>query len=1486
MAEFLHTFTAGRMNKDLDDRLVPNGEYRDALNLEITDSDGSNIGVLQNIRGNAEMLNKSYNISTGVLTPWSTGYINALTNPICVGKIVDNTTEKLYWLIASDSISAIAEYDQVKDLVTPIIVDTQNILKFSNDYLVTGINIIEGVLYFTDYQTEPKSLDIKFWKNLNTPDFLTHTQIYGRDWVESDITVIKKSPLNSPTLTVEASVAGGPGTGINPVYTSYNVSGKQNFTYVPDPINEPSVYVSMPTFAEVQAGDSPYPIPVGSGITGIVNITVNQSPTSWAVNSIIKLSGSAVNDFNQTFEYQARFLITSISNTNITAKILSISQNILIFGSGPIVWECLLEEKQPMFEFKFPRFSYRWKYKNNEFSCISPFTSVAFLGGKFKYLSSDGYNTGMVNNARVILLSNIDWGDEAVSEIEILYKESDSPQIYKVDSLKDRTITSFSITSEVIGAMLESIQLLRPWDNVPRKAKAQEIIGNRLMYGNYYQNYNLNDNVSLFLTESRLSHPGNLNIALPNQPPLYTNIDNPYPSIKSIRTYQAGVVYKDAYGRETPVLTNKNASFTVPKTSSSYINKLSISASNTPPGWATHFKYFIKEISTEYYNLALDRFYFAEDGNVWLSFPSSERNKVDEDTYITIKKQHDNNVAVTEDARYKILSIKSEAPEFISTFYKNETTVSITPISGFQTGFLTITFDGPSAGSNNTFYSGIDSSKYIRISSGGSSTGNYQIEKGGPTGVGNNYSITFKSILADDAVFLGTTTSFTGPLTLDLLSKQPEKLAEFEGRFFVKINRDTAFDTNIVKTFKAIKKKYGVVSEILKKGDCATFGTSSGGSWGIYFQNQQECSAFSLINHSNRSAGYGVELWNAYYGLPEIGSRFISILQAGMNNRSEMEGYGSDFINTSARVGAYIRLVSINGLTSETPYKIVKYAHGGFNRGIKDPYVAGGCDWEDQYETGGNYMHIASMELDRAIDDPWATSITQVKGYQIVKEIINDGNKIISSNNPAIFETEPKKTVDLDLYYAATNNFPISEYNQTKILDWFNCYSYGSGVESNRIRDDYNAVTIDKGPTVSSILNIPYAEEIKYNSIIYSGIFNSMSGINNLNQFIQADSITKNLNPYYGSIQALLARDTDLIAFCEDKILNILANKDALYNADGNAQLTATNNVLGQATPYVGEYGISKNPESLASYGFRTYFTDKTRGTVIRLSRDGLEPIGDKGMAAFFFDNLPLCSKLIGSFNDNKGSYNLTLNALTPKWQNLFATGKSDRTNPECGDYILDGLVQQTTVTFKENADGWTSRMSFIPEAGCSLNSIFYTFKNGKLWKHNHKDDALYSNFYGIQYDCSINVLINEDPKTIKGFKTLNYSGSRQKEYVYSANEDGKNYSIAEIQANNLIPDSFYTKQGWYANYINTDLQEGQVKEFINKEGKYFNYIKGLPTFFNNNCDNNVNAQEFSVQGIGNPSVIMGDVEVTGFAIHVYADGSCCNQWAIDNDAC
>ena len=54
MPELKNVFHAGKMNKDLDERLVNEGDYRDANNIEITTSEGSNAGVVQTLKGNTK----------------------------------------------------------------------------------------------------------------------------------------------------------------------------------------------------------------------------------------------------------------------------------------------------------------------------------------------------------------------------------------------------------------------------------------------------------------------------------------------------------------------------------------------------------------------------------------------------------------------------------------------------------------------------------------------------------------------------------------------------------------------------------------------------------------------------------------------------------------------------------------------------------------------------------------------------------------------------------------------------------------------------------------------------------------------------------------------------------------------------------------------------------------------------------------------------------------------------------------------------------------------------------------------------------------------------------------------------------------------------------------------------------------------------------------------------------------------------------------
>ena len=424
----------------------------------------------------------------------------------------------------------------------------------------------------------------------------------------------------------------------------------------------------------------------------------------------------------------------------------------------------------------------------------------------------------------------------------------------------------------------------------------------------------------------------------------------------------------------------------------------------------------------------------------------------------------------------------------------------------------------------------------------------------------------------------------------------------------------------------------------------------------------------------------------------------------------------------------------------------------------------------------------------------------------IEKYFAEDERGDFTSENPAIFETEPKENIELDIYHEASDAYDITNPGTATAahstsyhkLDWFNCFSFNNGVESNRIRDDYNAITIDKGPRVSAVFAEQYKEEQKTNDIIYSGVFNSRSGVNRTNQFIQGEKITKSLNPRFGDIQKLHARNTDLIALCEDKVLNIPCNKDILFNADGNPNVTASNKVLGTAQPYVGEYGISKDPASFASYGYMAYFTDKNRGTVIRMERNGLIPIANYGMTDYFKDKMRDAVDIVGSYDDNRDLYNLTI--------------KTDETSGSC----TSSGSNNVTISFSEMTNGWTSLKSFIQEEGFSLNNKYYTFKEGDMWLHHNNQTR--NKFYDDQHQSEVVLLLNDSPSTIKSFNTLNYEGSQANVTVNSAgtnvlNPDGINQ---DIYYNNTA------KVGWYCDYIKTDQtlsgQEGKVPEFLDKE--------------------------------------------------------------------
>jgi hypothetical protein len=1799
MPEIKNTFTSGKMNKDLDERIVPNGEYRDAMNIQISTSDSSDVGAIENILGNKLLMaNDDLDGSS-----------------YCVGSIADEKNDALYWLISGPVYAGLndtASKDmilQYKDGdIKPVVVDIyrirtrygnhdsalntllvpngsiynlevgmhaqfddafmqmsyfgnnpitavsapdnfgnvtvtlanpfnvpvlsgpsqqsstfifskpdgKRVLNFYPGNLITGINILNDFLFWTDNEYEPKKINITRCMQ-GSSDLNTNTKLVVPDrdissssnifLQEKHVTVIKKAPtiplLVKPTFDIPVIARSefdfGQGT-----QTLYEVDDTVTITFG-----------SFENGSQFETGDEVRFLQIGS-------------------------AGELPDD------HQVRVTILSkLNSTDYSVRINSIAgatdANLADYNVEQV------PAKDSLFEKKFPRFSYRYKYQDGEYSTFAPFTNVVFNAGRFDYDSNLAYNKGMQNYIKSLELRGFLPYDlpEDVIQVDLLYKESNSPTVYVVDKVKYKDGTGdievagntglnnwqanlYNVTTDLIYSVVPSNQLLRPYDNVPRVALAQEITGNRLVFANYLQNYNLDvkpllesDNTARYdvsyagtsLVEYTLDFPQNDTDQVE-----YIKTDYDYGtyrglhSLKSIRNYQVGLTYLDEYGRETPVFSNSESTFFIPKKQAEFKAKIKTRIKTPPPTWAKGFKFYVKETANEYYNLAMDRVYRAEDGNLWLSFPSSERNKVDEETFLILKKQVDTNSVVEELAKYKIIAIENEAPDFIKTEVKKagessptdtETLLStVAPVVGSD--FFEIDEDTWVAGNNAKL---IDITEklslcFVRDSFHSKVYDVINLSYGSAGGVngGGVYKVTLDRTIetSDQWIYPNFPTvvdnnepDFGNNLILKVYKDVVENKPEFEGRFFVKINGDGVTEDRLIGAVQS-ETQYVVNARMnayflldqnnpfFGQGSNTTgvFKSDSQAKWAnnLDFNNPEDDvtdsewfidgayypmihkptsgargTGFHIMEHDHnnnpdgtQSGGYGRAIQQEPTGQQRwyielahsqlkpdfsdqqsfVGQRVGNVAEPGTINYADInENYiwevgsasnpahqsESPIVNSMVVDGLFRFTGDTNVDSNGNPIiyritevqKIRRYNHTRWGRrdgslfgpnslhkvwktAHSDPYYLNSSwdngsytDFKEAWERfmrSDNRRIVYRLYLDK---DPTTSSSfdpieratiqtnsgttngaedDQAIGIEFISPRTLESSPLVS-DNPAVWETEPKENIDLNIFHEASqvyptkltaennalyvpkgsiveflnpnpntqqalykgytstdvdttvvgwfdhdgNNpgdlialsheidttnisaqfdvlkftrhdnsyvtlrfadlqkigtYPASTYvykmqtdvSQNEVgLSWYNTFSFSNGVESDRLRDDFNQVRLDKGAIVSTTLDTIYKEERRSSGLIFSGIYNTNSGVNNLNQFIQAEKITKDLNPTYGSIQKLFSRQTDLVAFCEDRVVRILANKDAIFNADGQPQLTANQNVLGQTMPFAGDFGISKNPESFAVDNYRAYFTDKQRSAVLRLSMDGLTNISNYGMGDWFGDNLQNYPKLVGSYDTDKQDYNLTLREA----------------------HIITGH-QPTTLTYSEDVRGWVSFKSFIPEQGISMNNDYFTFKDGYIYLH-HQEDVDRNTFYDEFTPSSVDVILNSESGSVKNYQTINYEGSDSK-ITQEILPPGINSNEYEGYKR-LI-----SKEGWFVEDITTNKQKGHVIEFVEKEGKWFNYIKGVNLL--NNTD--IDTKEFSYQGIGRatevPEVIGGCTDPKALNYDPTAnldDGSC-----------
>ncbi|GAI95459.1 unnamed protein product, partial [marine sediment metagenome] len=186
MAKVVNNFLKGRMNKDLDDRLIPQGEYRNAMNAQVSKSEGENVGALENVLGN--ILISDIRTLTGEDDIFSIGYC---TDEINNRVFIFLTSNKLNAYNPNDK-NFIVVYDSSNQASTILVQGA--FLNFSTLFPITGVNILEGLLFFTDNRNQPRKI--------NVAQALLDSTYYE---TEDQISVAKYNPYNAPEIFRRAS---------------------------------------------------------------------------------------------------------------------------------------------------------------------------------------------------------------------------------------------------------------------------------------------------------------------------------------------------------------------------------------------------------------------------------------------------------------------------------------------------------------------------------------------------------------------------------------------------------------------------------------------------------------------------------------------------------------------------------------------------------------------------------------------------------------------------------------------------------------------------------------------------------------------------------------------------------------------------------------------------------------------------------------------------------------------------------------------------------------------------------------------------------------------------------------------------------------------------------------------------------------------------------------------------------------------------------
>ncbi len=623
MPEIKNTFLKSKMNKDLDSRLIPNGEYRDAQNLSVSKSEGADVGSLENILGNtiisdlknkiktleAEKLEAYWTGSTVRSTELQTnqleiiGYYSAVsidTLFLFITDYRDSSNDRLSNFAPNDSGDAssipnnfyykgamcyIVQFNLISNESRVLV--GGSFLNFSKTHPILNVNLLEDLLFWTDNRNQPRKINIKkaaltgsfngSWETwtgskTNNPYYHNEDHISVAKFApyecfkfinsSNENTLISNSEEFLPShIITSANINTAKGSDAIQIAGNYLLSGSN-----PDIVGDNSIPYNDADRLTVHINDVYYDYLI-------------KSVTTAGVNTNIVLTE-----------------VLDASNPDFPSSGLQTANGVILISRKNPDYDQAYRGDTNLLRDKFPKFSYRFKYDDDEYSLMAPFTQAAFVPKQFGYFVNDDEQITRESGSVKFMENRVDEvklnltlpfnGNELedklkVKEVQILIKNSDELAVRVVEDVEVSRLGTTSnyeysyLSTKAIKTLPEA-DLIRVHDKIPVRALTQEIISNRVVYGNYLDKHTSPINLNYELNYNSKS------ITSPND---NTAIEFPNHTLKQNRSYQVGVVLIDRYGRASNVILNNSDNVGTAKNSTIYADYVS----ETNPAFTNFF---------------------------------------------------------------------------------------------------------------------------------------------------------------------------------------------------------------------------------------------------------------------------------------------------------------------------------------------------------------------------------------------------------------------------------------------------------------------------------------------------------------------------------------------------------------------------------------------------------------------------------------------------------------------------------------------------------------------------------------------------------------------------------------------------------------------------------------------------------------------------------------------------------------------------------